>query len=313
MIARHYITIAVLLFATFTSLQLSAQAQQSDFFPLSVGNKWTYKYSSMNYQVSLNRVTSEGGTCTCTVIGRTPTQDSVRWIISELHAITRSISNYLPGRDTLYSTTDSTTFEIVEMLGANHIMYRPGVISGYWMSAFSFSIADDTSKLLRYYPTTVEDTIPLSFQKPPAPAGEYYLNLTLVRNKGVAGISCQSGGELELIGLQCASAHDLQAALLTSVEGESRSSSPMEFQLHQNYPNPFNPSTNIEFELPHATHVKLAIYDILGRLVVNLLDSQLARGQYDVVWNASAFSSGLYFCRFTDGVNIRTIKMSLVK
>ena len=57
-----------------------------------------------------------------------------------------------------------------------------------------------------------------------------------------------------------------------------RSGTPDAFQLHQNYPNPFNPSTTIRFDLPVATEVHLAVYDLLGREVVRLVDGQLQAG-----------------------------------
>ena len=67
----------------------------------------------------------------------------------------------------------------------------------------------------------------------------------------------------------------------------------------QNYPNPFNPTTQIKYDLPEASHVMLAVYDILGRKVAELVNGQVAEGYHTARWNALDVSSGVYFARFT--------------
>ncbi len=74
---------------------------------------------------------------------------------------------------------------------------------------------------------------------------------------------------------------------------------PKEFALFQNYPNPFNPSTMIRYDLPKNAYVKVTIYDILGRVVVNLVDGTQTASRYTVEWNPSGLSSGVYFCRIS--------------
>lgn len=88
---------------------------------------------------------------------------------------------------------------------------------------------------------------------------------------------------------------------------------PDEFNLSQNYPNPFNPATNISFEVPSATNVVLEIYDMLGRKVDELVNSNLAAGNYNMIWNAEAFSSGIYFYTLKAGDFNETKKMVLLK
>jgi hypothetical protein len=96
------------------------------------------------------------------------------------------------------------------------------------------------------------------------------------------------------------------------------------FSLSQNYPNPFNPATKIKFQIPGEklrgdVSVKLIIYDILGREVTKLIDEQMPSGSYEVVWDASKFSSGIYFYRLTvtdqqfNNVYADTKKMVLLK
>lgn len=88
---------------------------------------------------------------------------------------------------------------------------------------------------------------------------------------------------------------------------------PSAFQLSQNYPNPFNPSTNIKFSLDKAGKVSLTIYNVMGREITELVNQNMQAGVYSANWNASEFSSGVYFYRlqFEDQIQMR--KMVLVK
>ncbi|CAG1772615.1 partial Neutral protease NprE, partial [uncultured bacterium] len=74
---------------------------------------------------------------------------------------------------------------------------------------------------------------------------------------------------------------------------------PVAFGLDQNYPNPFNPTTSIGYQVPVSGHVRLAVYDMLGREVALLVDEVKAGGRHSVVFNAAGLSSGVYFYRMT--------------
>lgn len=88
---------------------------------------------------------------------------------------------------------------------------------------------------------------------------------------------------------------------------------PKNFDLTQNYPNPFNPTTTIEYSIPNDANVSLKIFDVLGKEVATLENSHKSAGTYIVNWNASNFSSGVYFYRITAGSFTDTKKMFLVK
>lgn len=88
---------------------------------------------------------------------------------------------------------------------------------------------------------------------------------------------------------------------------------PAEYSLAQNYPNPFNPSTVIQFTLPEAADVTLAVYDMLGREVASLVDERKSAGSYDVSFNANNLSSGIYFYRLTTGDFVKIRSMTFVK
>lgn len=86
------------------------------------------------------------------------------------------------------------------------------------------------------------------------------------------------------------------------------------FALNQNYPNPFNPSTEISFDLPTASHVELTIYNILGQKVETLIDGQMeAKRGHTVTWDASPYSSGVYFYRISAKDFTETKKMLMLK
>lgn len=86
-----------------------------------------------------------------------------------------------------------------------------------------------------------------------------------------------------------------------------------EYELVQNYPNPFNPSTVIRYQLPKAGNVKLIVYDILGREVAKLIDEFQNDGRYEVKFDASNLSSGVYIYRLEANDFVDSKKMLLVK
>ena len=93
----------------------------------------------------------------------------------------------------------------------------------------------------------------------------------------------------------------------------NNNSLPTEYGLDQNYPNPFNPSTEIRYQLPENSRVKLQVFDILGNLVTTLVDQQMQAGYHSVVWNANRFASGVYFYTLRSGPYVSTKKLMLLK
>ncbi len=88
---------------------------------------------------------------------------------------------------------------------------------------------------------------------------------------------------------------------------------PSKFSLEQNYPNPFNPITELNFQLPKPGFTRLVISDITGKTISILVDEDLNSGTYNVDWDASAYSSGVYFYTLTSGDFKETRKMLLIK
>jgi len=99
----------------------------------------------------------------------------------------------------------------------------------------------------------------------------------------------------------------------TSVEDEIDNNIPTEYTLYQNYPNPFNPLTNIGFQIPNFGLVSLKIYDLLGTEVAVLVNEEKQPGVYEVQFDASNLSSGIYYYKLVSGNFIETKKMVLLK
>ena len=88
---------------------------------------------------------------------------------------------------------------------------------------------------------------------------------------------------------------------------------PEDYTLAQNYPNPFNPTTVISYQLPVASQVRLAIYDMLGREVATLIDGEIAAGRHSINFNGSNLSSGVYLYRLQAGNTVLTRKLTIMK
>jgi hypothetical protein len=100
---------------------------------------------------------------------------------------------------------------------------------------------------------------------------------------------------------------------VVSVNNINSVSNPEGFKLYQNYPNPFNPTTNLEFGISELGLVNLKVYNVLGNEVAVLVNENLSPGTYNVKWNASGFTSGIYYYTLKSGEKLETKKMLLIK
>ena len=85
------------------------------------------------------------------------------------------------------------------------------------------------------------------------------------------------------------------------------------FALDQNYPNPFNPSTKIRFTLPQAGNVNLSVYNLLGEKVAEVMNQEMTSGTFEVTFDGSNLSSGIYFYKINANNYTATKKMILMK
>jgi hypothetical protein len=98
------------------------------------------------------------------------------------------------------------------------------------------------------------------------------------------------------------------------VNSVAEGNAPIAYALGQNYPNPFNPSTMIPFDVRQSSHVTLTVYNLLGHKITTIVDEIKPEGSYQVRFDASALSSGIYFYRLvtSDGFSEQR-RMLLVK
>ncbi|HAB52286.1 MAG TPA: hypothetical protein DCE80_08975 [Ignavibacteriales bacterium] len=104
-----------------------------------------------------------------------------------------------------------------------------------------------------------------------------------------------------------------EPGLVTEVESDFAESIPTEFKVYQNYPNPFNPSTKISWQSPVGSWQTLKVYDVLGNEVATLVNEEKDIGIYEVEFNASHLSSGIYFYKLRAGSFVETKKMLLLR
>ncbi len=101
--------------------------------------------------------------------------------------------------------------------------------------------------------------------------------------------------------------------VVTTRVADNQLTVPVHYALEQNYPNPFNPSTTIRYSVPAAGRVSLKVYNVLGQEVASLVNTQKSAGTYNVTFDASRLSTGVYFYRITSGSFVQTKKMLLLK
>jgi hypothetical protein len=115
--------------------------------------------------------------------------------------------------------------------------------------------------------------------------------------------------------------HDFWKSTITVDVVETESILPTNYSLSQNYPNPFNPTTTIKYSIPvkvksersKVKNVTLVVYDILGREVATLVNEKQKPGNYEVIFDASNYPSGVYFYRLQAGDYSNVKKLILLK
>ena len=105
-----------------------------------------------------------------------------------------------------------------------------------------------------------------------------------------------------------------------SIDDEISDLTPTSFKLSQNYPNPFNPITKIKYTIPNVTLskaegslVSLKVFDVLGNEIATLVNEEKPAGSYEIAFDASALSSGIYLYELRTVSFIQTKKMILLK
>lgn len=133
----------------------------------------------------------------------------------------------------------------------------------------------------------------------------------------VVGFVLSFGETLGILQSQVAAARAKQlfpvAPLGFGFSGPPWIEKPTEVSLLPNYPNPFNPTTTIRFTVRSGGNVNIAVYDVLGRQVAQLVDRPFAAGEHRVSFDAESLPSGQYLLRMVTGGQVSTRKITLLK
>ena len=106
---------------------------------------------------------------------------------------------------------------------------------------------------------------------------------------------------------------NFSTCMLITETGVSQGPLPTVFKLHDNYPNPFNPSTTIKYDIPRSSHVRITIYDMLGKEVGILVNQDKTAGFYEIKWDARNYASGAYIYKMETDSYTEIKKMMLIK
>ncbi|MFQ5602414.1 MAG: cytochrome c3 family protein [bacterium] len=136
-------------------------------------------------------------------------------------------------------------------------------------------------------------------------------NFQFVNNDGSRGVHNANYAEIILK----TTVDFLNKSFVTAVEPvvASQTGLPKTFALQPNFPNPFNPTTRIRFDVPKSSHVKLIVFNARGQQVATLVDERLQRNSYEIEFNASRLSSGIYFYKLVADNFTTTRKMIVIK
>ncbi|MCX6119987.1 MAG: T9SS type A sorting domain-containing protein [Ignavibacteriales bacterium] len=314
MIFRQFILSVVLLSVVSVT---KGQSTSNDYFPLYIGNQWTYNYLTITDTPS-DWIITDNGIAIYTILSKSVSTDSIVWGFQEIRDLIRDSHFTFPpqNHDTSF-INDTTLFQIVEYNSGNHKLIRIGNISNFWNSVFPFiSGPNDSMGFYRYYPSAFSDFDTVTFisidtsMSRTVPFRCNIKNATFRKSVGLTNISTSSNEQV-LVGHT--TNHTLKSFVLTSVNASLLSSLPKDFILSQNYPNPFNPQTIIPFQIAKEARVSIRIYDVLGRLVSTVYDGNIKTGDHAVQWNASNQSAGIYLCVLNVNGVSKAMKMVLLK
>lgn len=200
-----------------------------------------------------------------------------------------TVFNYRNLKNFLYPIiTDNPN---INSMLTSYIVQRPlatKIISSYQISPpmDSITVGDSSSKCI----LTMNSGITRN--------ATWYMRIWIVYDKDSAGLSSlETRGRLILLG-------DIK---------KLGNEIPSSFELGQNYPNPFNPVTNIKYKISKSSNVSISLFDVRGKEVLLLVNQSHKPGVYEVTFDGSMLTSGVYFYKLIAGDFIETKKMVLLK
>ena len=212
-----------------------------------------------------------------------------------VHCITKEIGVYDPlfiSHSGLRNTDNTTTpYEVKASIKSKAGIQNAKI---YWRT-------DTTSAYSEINMTNIADTFKAYIPAQPLNMTVYYY------------ISATSNSNKTTSKPYTAPAGYFKFAVTTTTAINNETENARQYKLYQNYPNPFNPITKIKFELLKSGYTSLIVYDVMGREVERLYDKKSEAGIFEVEFNGSELSSGIYFYKLTSGGFTDIKKLMLLK
>jgi outer membrane protein assembly factor BamB len=168
-------------------------------------------------------------------------------------------------------------------------------LSGYRITGSILNL--DPKEL--YLPPHSLSNISLTIKASLLSSNNYYINLSMIRHFYINPAAQVINKKINFTVPQ-----------VTSISGLANTFS---FFLSQNFPNPFNPSTKIKYSVGKGGEVELKVFNLIGKEMTTLVSEYKNAGNYEVIFNAEKFPSGIYYCRLTAGDFISVTKMVVIK
>ena len=227
-------------------------------------------------------------------------------MVSELDSENGSINIYMENYAPIYGIQCSISLDGIEDIDLDQLSFGNGM--GGRAEEYGWTVSTNDSGLVIGV---------AQFTGNPIPGGEGVLTQIPINISSLG----QSAGQINITDLQVSGyfgseiTHEIGAPLNydSGLNLDDNIFIPKEHKLYSAYPNPFNPIVHIPFELATHTHVVLNIYDLKGQKVETLMDKFLSEGSYEINWNASSNSSGVYVCALESDDWISTSKLILIK
>lgn len=278
------------------------------FYPLSVGNYWIYKVTDWSYPYY-----SED-TFTKRVLSKETLNNNKEYFKIEEKYHSSSYTNYVYERvdsvnglvyrfDNQCSNPDSEKVidDFISEMGDSLLIHRYTMC---WDSILTLFSAEGSENIFN------ENRNYKSFEY------NWLMGYThkLVSGIGIYSIrSVYDFGETNYTLNGCVINDIVYGDTTLTGVGDENNSIPTVYGLEQNYPNPFNPTTKIRWQSPSAGYQTLKVYDVLGNEVITLVEEYRNAGTYEIDFDASKLSSGVYFYQYKAGDFSSTKKMVILK
>jgi len=288
--------------------KLSYPQHLYDYYPLAIGNRWVYQTKT-----ELAGKTINVGSKIREVTGDILLKNENRYFII------KEIKKDFDTTTTVYYERIDTTSGIVYRFNADASPTKEVAIrdlkasDGDTVSVIFYPDSAFNKFECRYFQTTKWNKLTSGLRFLGETFGRGAVQYELIKYFGEVNSIIYTDGPVFSTELKGCRIKGKVYGDTTATDVKKETEIPCGFALYQNYPNPFNPTTVIKYSLPKEARISLNVYNILGQKVKELVNQIKAPGVYEVNFDGSQLSSGIYFYRLQAGGNIATKKLIIAK